>query len=458
MLRIYNTATRSLEKVKPIETGKIGMYACGPTVYQRAHIGNLRAYVTEDILRRTLERNGLNVKHVMNITDVGHLTDDADLGRDKLEEAARAAGESAWDIARRFTNAFVEDLERLNVLKPTSMPRATDNLPEQIALIQELEKKGFTYNTSDGVYFDTSKFPSYGSLSGQPLKEKEEGARIEANPEKRNPTDFALWKFSPTDEKRQMEWESPWGTGFPGWHAECSAMSRKELGQPFDIHCGGVDHIAAHHENEIAQSEAAYGSKLANLWFHVEFLTVDGQKMSKSLGNVYTLDDLSARGIDPISFRYFLLGAHYRQQQNVTWDALQAAQNALTKLRQTVRGWKTPLIGCADLEAEFDEAVNDDLNAPRALAILWKTVDSEYPSDAKAETVLSMDKILGLGLDRFVAKPVTVPDDVKALMEERERARRESNWPESDRLRDEIASRGWTVEDTPEGQRVVPNS
>ncbi|MFH1078446.1 MAG: cysteine--tRNA ligase [Patescibacteria group bacterium] len=456
MLRIYDTASRSLEDVTPITPGHIGMYACGPTVYQRAHVGNLRAYVMEDILRRTLERHGLAVKHVMNITDVGHLTDDADEGEDKLERAARQSSESAWDIARRFTDAFTEDMKRLDILAPTAMPRATDNIQIQIDLIAELERKGFAYKTSDGIYFDTSKFEGYGRLSGQALTEKEEGSRVAANAEKRNPTDFALWKFSTEGEKRQMEWESPWGIGFPGWHVECSAMSRKELGQPFDIHCGGVDHIPVHHENEIAQSEAAYGAKLANLWFHVEFLLVDGQKMSKSLGNTYSLDDLKEHGFDAMSYRYFLLCAHYRQKQNFTWEALQASQNAMKKLRQTVRDWKTPLIGCADLEAEFLAAMDDDLNTPRALAILWKTVDSDHPSEAKAETLLMMDKVLGLGLADVIAKPTAIPEDIQALLNERKAARDASDWKESDRLRDEIANRGWTVEDTAAGQKATP--
>lgn len=432
------------------------MYACGPTVYQRAHIGNLRAYVMEDVLRRTLEHLGYHVKQVVNITDVGHLTDDADSGQDKMEKAAEQTGESAWEIARRFTDLFVKDLKTLNIEQPSAMPEATDHIAEQIALIQELEKKGFTYNTDDGVYFDTSKFSNYGKLSGQPLEEKEEGSRVDVNAQKRNATDFALWKFSPAGVKRQMEWESPWGMGFPGWHIECSAMSRKELGQPFDIHAGGVDHIPVHHENEIAQSEAAYGEKLANEWFHVSFLLVDGQKMSKSLGNTYSLDDLVSREFDPIAYRYFLLGAHYRQQQNFTWEALEGAQNALKKLRQTVRGWKTPLIGCADLEAEFGFAMADDLNTPRALAVLWKTVDSDYPTEAKAETLLVMDRVLGLGLEAYVSKPVAIPADIRALMDERSEARRQKNWEESDRLRDEIARRGWTVEDTAEGQKAEP--
>lgn len=455
-MKLWNTASRKLEEFYPIVTGKVGMYACGPTVYQRAHIGNMRAYVVEDILRRTLEADGLDVREVVNITDVGHLTDDADAGQDKLEKASQSTGESAWEIARRYTDAFIGDLKKLNIETPSAMPKATDHIAEQIALVQELEQKGHTYRTSDGIYFDTSTFAEYGKLSGQPLEEKEEGARVVVNAEKKHPTDFALWKFSPAGEKRQMEWESPWGVGFPGWHIECSAMARKELGQPFDIHAGGVDHVPVHHENEIAQSVAAFGAPLANIWFHVEFLLVDGQKMSKSLGNTFTLDELAERGFDPIDFRYFLLGAHYRQKLNFTWEALQAAKNARRKLVNTVREWKTPLIGCADLESEFFAAMHDDLNTPRALSVVWKTVDSEYATDAKAETILKMDRVLGLGLAEVVGKPVEIPADITALMEERRIARESKDWGESDRLRDEIASRGWVVEDTADGQKANP--
>lgn len=458
MLKLWNTASRSLEEFKPIRPKEVRMYACGPTVYQRAHIGNLRAYLLEDVLRRTLEHLGYRVKHVVNITDVGHLTDDADSGQDKMEKAAEQTGESAWEIARQYEAQFVVDEKALNILKPTAMPKATDNIPEQIAVIQELEKKGHTYATDDGIYFDTSTFADYGTFSGQPLAEKEEGSRVEVNTQKKHPTDFALWKFSPKGAKRQMEWESPWGVGFPGWHIECSAMARKELGQPFDIHAGGVDHIPVHHENEIAQSVAAYGEKLANEWFHVEFLLIDGQKMSKSLGNVYTLEDVVSHGFDPVAYRYFLLGAHYRQKQNFTWEALQAAQNALSKLRRVVRTWKTPLIGCADLEAEFAEAMDDDLNTPRALAVLWKTVDSEYPTEAKAETILTMDKVLGLGLEAYVAKPVVVPEEIQALLDDRAMARKEKNWKEGDRLREEMLQRGWSVEDTAGGQVAEPKN
>lgn len=456
MLTIWNTATKSLQKLNPIRPGHIGMYACGPTVYQRVHIGNLRAYILEDVLRRTLAADGLDVRHIVNITDVGHLTDDADAGQDKLEKASASTGTSAWEIARMYTDFFVQDLEAFHILKPTAMPKATDHIPEQIALIQELESKGATYRTSDGIYFDTATFPDYGKFSGQPLEEKEEGARVALNPEKKHPTDFALWKFSPAGEKRQMEWESPWGVGFPGWHIECSAMARKELGQPFDIHAGGVDHIPVHHENEIAQSVAAYGTPLANVWFHIEFLLVDGQKMSKSLGNGYTSEDLVKKGFDPMDFRYFLLGAHYRQKQNFTWEALQAARNARRKLEHIVRDWNAPLIGCTDLEAEFFEAMHDDLNTPRALSVVWKMVDGEYPTEAKAETLLKMDAVLGLGLSGVVGKKIEVPSDIAALLAERETSRNAKDWTASDRLRDEMRERGWAVEDTKDGQKAYP--
>ena len=376
MLRLWNTATRSLEEFHPIHPPAIGLYTCGPTVYWDAHIGNMRSYVFEDILQRTLELEGYAVKRVMNITDVGHLTSDEDEGEDKIEQAAAKEGKTAQEIATMYTHRFLDDARKLNIKIPSApyLCKATEHIPEQIELIQELEKKGFTYQTSDGIYFDTSKFPSYGTLSGQRLEEKEEGARVEINTEKRNKTDFALWKLSGALSKRQQEWPSPWGVGFPGWHIECSAMSRKYLGQPFDIHCGGVDHIPVHHENEIAQSEAAYGVKLANYWLHNEFLAVESQKMSKSLGNVYTVSDLESRGFDPLALRYLYLGTHYRQKENFTWDALQAAQNALTRLRETIREWDAPEIGCAEYETNFTTAIEDDLNTPIALSVLWKLV------------------------------------------------------------------------------------
>ncbi len=459
MLKLWNTASRRLEEFAPLRPPKVGLYACGPTVYQRVHIGNLRTYLMEDLLRRTLQADGYEVRHVVNITDVGHLTDDADTGQDKMEKASHISGMSAWEIAEKYTDLFLKtDLPTLNILSPTVTPHATATIADQIALIQTLETGGYAYRISDGIYFDTLKFKEYGAFSGQPLEEKEDGARVAVNVEKHRSTDFALWKFSPKNEKRQMEWESPWGVGFPGWHIECSAMSRRELGQPFDIHAGGVDHIPVHHENEIAQSVAAYGLPLSCYWFHVEFLLVDGQKMGKSLGNSYLLDDIIKKGFDPLAFRFFLLGAHYRQKQNFTWEALSAAQSALEKIRRIVREWDAPQGGCMDFETEFMAAVHDDLNMPRALAVVWKMIDSENATAEKSATILKMNAILGLGLDAYVARPVTVPADIEELIRQRADARTRKDWAEADRLRDVITALGWSIEDTTQGQKLQPSS
>ncbi len=451
MLRIWDTKKRSIEEVRPLQPGKVGFYACGPTVYQRAHIGNLRAYVFEDVLKRALMANEYSVRHVVNITDVGHLTDDADAGEDKMERAAKEEGKDAWDISREYTRLFLEDIAALNILLPDALPKATDHIDEQIELVKTLEDKGFTYETDDGVYFDTSKFAHYGSLGGQSLSEKQEGVRVEANTQKRHPSDFALWKFSGEKGKRHMEWDSPWGKGFPGWHAECSAMSRKELGQPFDIHAGGIDHIPVHHENEIAQSEAAYGVPLANMWFHVEFLLIEGQKMSKSLRNTFTIDDLREHDIYPLAFRYFLLGSHYRKKQNFTWDAVQGAQIALEKMYRVCRAFPNPGTVLVDAESAFMDAINDDLNTPEALASLHALFDGDQNDADKAATALAMDRVLGLGLDAVVSKPLFIPPDIKALADERDKARNKKQWDRSDALRDEIERKGWILRDTAEG-------
>jgi len=491
MIRLYNSLTRKKEEFVPSKK-TVGLYNCGPTVYSYAHIGNLRTYVFEDVLRRTLEYSGHRVKQVMNVTDVGHLTSDADTGEDKLAAAASRERKTAWQIAKRYETAFKADLKRLNILTPTVMPRATEHIKQQIALIRALEKKGFTYRTSDGVYFDTAKFPGYGKLSGQDLSEKEAGKRVEQG-EKRNPTDFALWKFSYPGgvslaefkkvallpplflinqkgrrdparggtrgsgnvlAKRDMEWKSPWGIGFPGWHIECSAMSREYLGQPFDIHTGGIDHLPVHHENEIAQSEAAYGVPLARVWMHGEFLTMKDEKMSKSKGNVLTLQSLIDQGYDPLAYRYFTYSAHYRKPLTWSLEGLVAAQNALTNLRDVVRGWDKPKIGCTEFEARFKEAIEDDLDMPRAMAIVWELVKSDNPSSAKAESLLKFDQVLGLGLDKYVAKPLKLPVVVKKLLKLRETARAGKDWKESDRLRDLILKEGFSVEDTKDGQVV----
>ena len=453
-MKLYNTFTREREELAPSDGKTVRMYSCGPTVYNFAHIGNMRTYVFTDTLRRALAYEGYKLQGVMNITDVGHLTGDADDGEDKMLVAMRREGKTAWDVAAFYADAFFRDLDRLNIERMEHYPRATEHIPEQIALVKQLEENGFTYRTSDGVYFDTSKLPEYGRLSGQKADEKKAGARVDMG-EKKNPTDFALWKFSAEGAKRDMEWESPWGVGYPGWHLECSAMAKKYLGVPFDVHTGGVDHIAVHHENEIAQTAGADGALEANLWLHNEFITVDGGKMSKSLGNVYTLDDLAAKGFDPLALRYFFLGAHYRAKLNFTWDALEAAQNALKRLRGLVRSWGEPGTADPQYERSFDAALDDDLNVPQGLGVLWQLAEDDQvvPAD-KLATVLAFDRVLGLKLADEVGKKTEVPADVAALVEQRAAARAAKDWPASDRLREEIAARGFLVEDGPDGQTV----
>ncbi len=455
-IKLYNTLTRKKEDFEPIHKGKVGIYACGPTVYWFAHIGNLRSFVFADVLRRTLMHSGLEVKFVMNITDVGHLTDDASDGEDKMIVAMKREGKTAYEIAEFYTQAFMKDIERLNILPADEYPRATGHIQEQIEMVEALEKNGYTYQTSDGVYFDTSKLKNYGRLSGQSAEDKKAGARIDMG-EKKNSTDFALWKITPSTgsgSNRQMEWESPWGMGFPGWHIECSAMSVKYLDAPFDIHTGGIDHIAVHHENELAQTEGALDALQANVWMHGEFLTVDGGRMGKSLGNLFTVDDLIQRGFDPIDFRYLVLGAHYRTQLNFTFEALTAAQNALNRLRETVRGWDAPEGGIEEFEDRFNAALADDLNTPQALAVMWEMVDSAHPTGARAKSLLRFDEVLGLGLDLYISIPLEVPENVQILVREREQARGDKDWGLSDELREKITGLGYTVEDTDSGSVV----
>lgn len=454
MLRMYNTLTRKKEDFEPIQKDLVRIYACGPTVYWFAHVGNLRAFLFTDFLRRTLSYNGYQIKMVMNITDVGHLTSDEDEGEDKMFVAMRREGKTAYEIADVYTKAFLEDVAKLNMLPAHEYPRATKHIDEQIEMIKDIERNGFTYVTSDGVYFDTSKLPQYGVLSGQRAEEKKAGARVEMK-EKRNATDFALWKFSPAGAQREMEWDSPWGKGFPGWHIECSAMSKKYLGFPFDIHTGGVDHIAVHHENELAQSVGCCGINEARFWLHSEFLTVDGGKMSKSLGNLFTLRELIDKKFDPLAFRYLVLGAHYRTKLNFTWEALEAAQHALLNLQATVRDWDQPKIGCAQYEQRFLDVLNDDLNTPQALAVMWEMVyDPALPTSGKAESLLKFDTVLGLGLDAHIAKPLRIPEDIHELVRQREDARMKKDWKAADGIRKEIEAMGYEIEDLQKGTKV----
>jgi cysteinyl-tRNA synthetase len=452
-LRLYDTYSRSVRDFSPLNGNEVGLYTCGPTVYDYAHIGNLRTYIFEDILRRTLEFNGYRVKHVMNITDVGHLVSDADTGEDKMETGSRRTGKSAWEIADFYAKEFQADLVRLNIEQPTIWCKATDHIQEQIDLVQCIENNGFTYRTSDGIYFDTSKMSDYGHLARLDIEGLQAGTRIDMG-EKRNPTDFALWKFSPPDQKRQMEWDSPWGKGFPGWHIECSAMSARYLGPFFDIHCGGEDHISVHHTNEIAQTEACYGTRLANFWMHGYFLQLDESKMAKSKGEFLRIQTLIDQGYDPLAYRFFCLSALYRAKLNFTWEGLDGAAKSLDRIRQLVYNWGEPGTTDGEFVQQFTDQVNDDLNMPRAVAVAWELARSTLNDATKKATMLQFDRILGLGLDQWEPPQETIPDEVMELVEQRQIMRKEKRWGDADTLRDRVAEMGYEVEDTPEGPRV----
>ena len=458
MLKLYNTLSRKIENFEPINPPHVGMYSCGPTVYDYTHIGHLRKYVGDDILRRILEGNGYEVKHVMNITDVGHLVSDEDAGEDKMEKGARESGRSVWEAAKFFEDYFWKSVDTVNTKRPNIVAKATEHIKEQIKLIHRLEKNGFIYITEHAIYFDISKFPNYTKLSGQKLEEKAVGAREDVfiDKQKKNPQDFALWFFTVGHFKdHTMRWPSHWGEGFPGWHIECSAMSMEYLGDSFDIHTGGIDHIPVHHTNEIAQSEAASGKQFVKYWVHHNFLIVDGEKMSKSKKNFYRIDEIVEKGFDPLALRYLFLTAHYRDKLNFTWKSLESAQNALNNLRELIRGWDEPKIGCAQYEQDFIEALNNDLNTPQSLAVLWGMVRSDYPSSAKAKSILEMDKVLGLKLDEYLGKPLKIPARVRKLVEEREKIRKEVAFKKSDQIRKEIKKLGYEIEDTQKGPRVV---
>ena len=460
-LHLYNSLSRKKEEFKPIKPGNVGLYTCGPTVYNYAHIGNLRTYIFEDILKRVLVYNGYAVRHVMNITDVGHLTGDRDMGEDKMEAGAAREGKSAWDIADFYTRAFKKDINHLNILAPDIWVKATDTLPEQIALVGTLEEKGYTYRTADGIYFDTAKFKDYTKLSHQDLEALKEGARVERNPEKRNPTDFALWKFSPQGSKRQMEWDSPWGVGFPGWHLECSAMSMKFLGDQLDIHCGGTDHIDVHHTNEIAQSEAATGKPFFNFWMHGAFLIIQGgKKMAKSEGNFLTLENAFLKNdINPLVYRFASFLTHYRKPMEYSDEGIEAARNGLLHVQNQVRQ-----IVAAGVDAEppvntefknkFIEALNDDLNMPRAMAVIQEMLKSKIGDAQKYSTILDFDRVLGLQLDQL-DQAQALPEAVQKLVEARQQARQAKDFTSSDQLRAEIEALDYQVQDTNDGMKVV---
>lgn len=464
MIKLYNTLTRQIENFTPINHPHVGMYTCGPTVYDYTHIGHLRKYVGDDILRRVLESNDFDVKHVMNITDVGHLVSDEDSGEDKMEKGARESGRSVWEAAKFYEDYFWKSVQAVNVERPNVVVKATEHIEEQIKLIQRLEKNGYTYVSEHAIYFDISKFPEYTKLSGQRLEEKEVGARedVYVDKQKKNPADFALWFFTVGHFKDHvMRWPSKWGEGFPGWHIECSAMSMEYLGDTLDIHTGGIDHISVHHTNEIAQSEAATGKTFVRFWVHHNFLQVDGEKMSKSKKNFYRIEEIQEKGFEPLALRYLFLTAHYRDKINFTWESLASVQNALNNLREQIRAWEGEdgLLEQSNLQNDpiwqkFLEAANNDLNMPQAVAVMWDLVHSDEPQSTKSKILLKMDKILGLGLDEYLGKQIEVPEDIMKLVNKREQSRKSGDFKESDKLRKEIKKLGYEIEDTPNGPKV----
>ncbi|PKK92193.1 MAG: cysteine--tRNA ligase [Candidatus Wallbacteria bacterium HGW-Wallbacteria-1] len=476
---LHNTMTRSRDIFQPMDSSMARMYTCGPTVYNFAHIGNLRTYLFEDLLKRVLMANGQTVKHVMNITDVGHLTDDElEDGEDKMEAGARREGRTVWEIARHYEEAFFRDTGLLNIIDPDIRCRATEHIQDMIALIEKLEKRGFTYVANGNVYFDITKFSDYGKLARISLEDLKAGARIEVDQAKRNPHDFVLWFTNSKFDNQTMQWESPWGRGFPGWHIECSAMSMKYLGESFDIHCGGIDHIPIHHTNEIAQSEGATGKTWVNYWIHGEFLVMDKGKMAKSAGNFLTLQTLIDNGYSPLDYRFLCLGAHYRAQLSFSWEALKSAAQARASLNRKVmelarRASALPEDSSESLEKlcpDFLEAINDDLNTPRGLSALnglIRKAGSDISASLALQTIFAMDNVLGLGLrdvastglaqfDEISEDSAPLPSEVAQLAEERIRARADKNWKESDILRDRIKNLGYSVVDSKQGQLVKP--
>jgi len=458
-MKLYNTLERRIDDFIPLEPGKVMMYCCGPTVYNYAHIGNLRAYLFEDVLRRTLEDAGFAVRHVMNVTDVGHLTGDGDDGEDKMVKGAREQGMSVWDIAKFFTEAFFRDTGRLAIERPTVVSPATEHIPQMIALIQRLEANGLTYQAGGNVYYNTAGFPEYGKMALLDRQEAPALSRVDADAGKKNPRDFVLWFTQSKFGEQAMTWESPWGRGYPGWHIECSAMGIHHLGERFDIHCGGIDHVPVHHTNEIAQSEGALGHKWVNYWLHNEFLLLSKEKMSKSSGEFLTLQLLVDKGYDPLDYRFFCFGAHYRSALTFTWEALDGARNARRNLNDRVLEWKAAgtaaVPGAAALAyvTAWSDALQNDLATPQALAALWGLVkDAAVPPAEKLGAIYRMDRVLGLGLEVLAAAAVAeAPAEVKALAEARTAARKAKDFAQSDVIRDQLKALGWTVVDTASG-------
>ena len=451
----YNTLTHSKDKFKPLDEKEVKIYSCGPTVYKDATIGNMRTNIFQDNLRRTLEYNGYKVKQAMNITDVGHLVSDGDEGEDKMIKSAKQEGKTPLEIANYYTKLFFRDLERLNIEIPEIICKATDNIQDMLKVVEELVKKGYAYETSTAIYFDISKLDKYPVLSNLDVENQKAGARVEVDTEKRNPHDFAVWIKAP--ENHLMKWDSPWGPSYPGWHIECSVMSQKYLGEVFDIHTGGIDLIPTHHENEIAQSKGMCGKIPAHYWMHGEFLLINGGKMSKSLGNVYLLQDIVDRGYDPLVYKLFCYSIQYRKKLNFTWEGMDSAKTALDRLREA---YQKHLNGTEDVpeeliskyEKDFNEAINDDLNMPVAMSVVWEVAKRTEKSKKLAELLKKFDRVLGIKIDEY--KEEKIPEDIKELLTKRAEARKNKDWTESDKLRDLIKEKGYIVKDSKEGQTV----
>jgi cysteinyl-tRNA synthetase len=461
MLQIYNTLGRRQEKFIPLRKNTVGLYSCGPTVYNYAHLGNLRAYIFADTLKRILQYNQYAVKHIINITDIGHLTSDADLGEDKMIKALQREGkkmtpEAMKEIASFYSQAFFQNLKNLNILPADKYPLASQHVPAMIKMISAIEKNGYSYETQKALYFNTRKFKNYGQLTSHNQKNiKKTESRIEVNPEKKNPSDFILW-FKAIGEKKKhlLQWKSPWGMGWPGWHIECSAMATQYLGQPFDLHTGGIDHIPIHHTNEIAQAEAAYQKPLAQYWLHNEFLVLDQDKMSKSKNGFITLQTLIDKSFHPLSYRYLCLNAHYRSPLSFSWESMRSAQNALSKLYQSVASWPLPFGNktIKKVEADFKKAVNNDLNTPQALALTWDLIkNKKFSPQEKINTLFKIDQVLGLDIEKNRKNILKIPLLIKNLAQKREALRQEKKWEEADQIRQQIEKSGFIVEDSNQG-------
>ena len=457
-LYFYNTLTRNKEKFESIKEKEVYMYSCGPTVYKDATIGNMRTNIFQDVLRRVLRYNEYKIKHAMNITDVGHLVSDADEGEDKMIKSAKEMKKSPYEIAEYYTKLFFDDLEKLNIETPEIVCKATDHINEMIEYTQKIIENGYGYETSTAIYFDVSKLDKYGLLSGIKLDEQQAGARVEVDKEKRNPYDFALFIKAP--ENHLMKWESPWGLCYPGWHIECSAMSKKYLGEIFDIHTGGIDLIPTHHENEIAQCKGACNKMPAKYWMHGEYLLIDGGKMSKSLGNVYLLKDIEEKGYDPLVYRLFTYSSSYRNKINFTWDAIDANSKALTKLRN---GYRQHLEGKDSIEIEiienyeneFHKAINDDLNMPLAMSVVWDVIKYPVKSKMLADLLRKFDDVLALRIEKVEEKDIDIPQEIIEMAEQRKTARQNKDWNESDRLRDIIKEKGYIIKDNKDGYEIT---